>query len=85
MRSCDSRLKRCAVFAVIKLLGLNDLREQLSQSPPPANRPGGAAVLAANLHAEKRGPNDSDPPSSPCMVTSMSATIPWYLPSVTRA
>jgi hypothetical protein len=51
---CDNILKRFAVFAAMHLLSIDNLRSQLSQSPRVANRPGGAAVLAANLLAAKQ-------------------------------
>jgi hypothetical protein len=57
--SCAGILKRFASFALIHLLGINDLREQLSQNPRPANRPGGAAILTAHLDRAKRNANDS--------------------------
>ena len=43
-------LNRCALFVLLHLLGISDLREQLSQSQHVRNRPaGGRAILAAHL------------------------------------
>lgn len=59
--SFDGILKRFAVFAVMRLLGINDLRGQLSQSPQVKNRQaGGVAILAAHLRTAKQGANESD-------------------------
>ncbi len=45
----------------IQLLGINDFHGQLSAGRRVANRPvGGAAVLAAYLHAAQQNPNDPD-------------------------
>lgn len=52
-------LKRLTLFIVMRLLGIKDLRGQLSQSPFPAKRPGGAAILTAHLDIAKRGTTDS--------------------------
>lgn len=47
----------------IQLLGINDFHGQLSAGRRVANRPvGGAAVLAAYLHAAQQNPNDPDLP-----------------------
>ncbi|HBR51855.1 MAG TPA: hypothetical protein DEA71_17450 [Nitrospira sp.] len=54
----DDTLKRFVCFAVMHLLGIADLREQFSQSPRVANRPGGAAILAAHLHLKKQDAPD---------------------------
>jgi len=60
----DGILKRFALFAVMRLLGIDDLRSQLSQSQQViTRRVGRAAVLAAHLHTAKRGSNDSDLPN----------------------
>lgn len=55
-------LKRLTLFIVMRLLGIKDLHGQLSQSPLPANRSGGAAILTAHLDIAKRDVNDSVPP-----------------------
>ena len=55
-------LKRLTLFIAMRLLGIEDLRGQLSQSPLPANRPGGAAILTAHLDTAKRDTNDSVEP-----------------------
>jgi hypothetical protein len=47
--NCTDTLKRLVSFAMLHLLGIKDLRDQLSQCPRPANRSGGAAILAAHL------------------------------------
>lgn len=52
-------LNRLTVFIVMRLLGIKDLRGQLSQSPLSANRSGGAAILAAHLDIAKRNAHDS--------------------------
>lgn len=52
-----SILNGFALSALLRLLGISDLREQLSQSPHGANRPqGGLAILAAHLRGAKQGP-----------------------------
>ena len=57
----DGILKRFPLFAVMRLLGIDDLRSQLSQSQQViTRRAGGAAILAAHLHTAKQGSNDSD-------------------------
>jgi hypothetical protein len=58
----DGILKRFPLFAVMRLLGIDDLRSQLSQSQVITRRVGGAAILAAHLHTAKQGSNDSDLP-----------------------
>lgn len=59
----DGILKRFPLFAVMRLLGIDDLHSQLSQSQQViTRRVGGAAILAAHLHTAKQGSNDSDPP-----------------------
>ena len=59
----DGTLKRFVLFAVMRVLGIDDLRSQLSQSLHVTNRRvGGAAILAAHLDTAKQGPNDSDRP-----------------------
>ena len=59
----DGILKRFAVFAVMRLLGIDNLRGQLSQSQQViTRRVGGTAILAAHLHTAKQGSNDSDLP-----------------------
>jgi hypothetical protein len=61
---CDGLLKRFALFAVMRLLGVYDLRGQLSQSPQMKSRGvGGAAILAAHLHAAKQNSNGSVMPN----------------------
>lgn len=55
----DGILKRLTLFILMRLLGIKDLRGQLSQSPLPANRSGGAAILTAHLDIAKRDANDS--------------------------
>lgn len=60
----DGTLKRFALFAVMRLLGVDDLRSQLSQSPHVTNRRvGGVVILAAHLHMVKQSLNDSDMPN----------------------
>lgn len=57
----DGTVKRLAVFAVMRLLGINDLRGRLSQNPQMTNRrAGGAAILAAHHRAAKQGSTESD-------------------------
>lgn len=52
-----SILNGFALSALLRLLGIYELREQLSQSPHGSNRPqGGLAILAAHLRGAKRGP-----------------------------
>jgi hypothetical protein len=57
--NCADILKRLASFALLHLLDINELRGQLSQSPSPANRSGGTAILAVHLDRAKRDTNDS--------------------------
>ena len=60
----DGILKRFALFAVMRLLGIYDLRGQLSQSPQvKLRRSGGAAMLEAHLHTAKQDSNDSVMPN----------------------
>jgi len=60
----DGILKRFALFAVMRLLGIDDLRSQLSKSQQViTRRVGGAAILAAHLYTAKQGSNDSDLPN----------------------
>jgi hypothetical protein len=60
----DGILKRFALFAVMRLLDIDDLRNQLSQSQQVmTRRVGGAAILKAHLHTAKQGSNDSDLPN----------------------
>jgi hypothetical protein len=59
----DGILKRFAVFAVMRLLGINDFRGQLLNPQVTNRRVGGAAILAAHLHTAKQGSNDSDLPN----------------------
>ena len=60
----DCIVKRFAVFAVMRLLGINDLRGQLSQSQQMTpHRVGGKAILAAHLRTAKQGSNESDLPN----------------------
>jgi hypothetical protein len=55
--SPTSILNGFASSAILRLLGIYDLRKQLSQSPHGANRPpGGLAILAAHLRGAKQGP-----------------------------
>ncbi len=57
----DGILKRFAVFAVIRLLGINDLHSQLSQiQQVTPRRAGGTAILAAHLHTAKQDSHDSN-------------------------
>lgn len=51
--------KRFAGFTVMRLLGIYELREQLSQNQPVANRPRGTAILAAHLQSEQQDAHDS--------------------------
>lgn len=52
-------LKRLTLFIIMRLLGIKDLRAQLSQNPLPANRSGGAAILTAHLDIANGDANDS--------------------------
>lgn len=67
----DGILKRFALSAVMRLLVIDELRSQLSQSQQVIpRRVGGAAILAAHLHTAKQGSNDSDLPNRalyPCI------------------
>ncbi len=57
--NCADTLKRLASIAMLHLLGIKELRGQLSQSPRPVNHSGGAVILAAHLDRAKRDDHDS--------------------------
>lgn len=60
----DGILNRFALFAVMRLLGIDDLRSQLSQSQQVIpRRVGGATILAAHLRTAKQGSHGSDLPN----------------------
>lgn len=79
-------LKRFALFAVMRLLGIDDLRSQLTQSPHVTNRRGGgAAILAAHLHAAQQGPSDSNPPNRTLGLATTSTPFLKRSPSIPRS
>lgn len=56
--SCAGILERFAWSVLLHLLGIPELREQLSQSPDAARRHvGGAAILSAHLRPTKPDPS----------------------------
>ena len=57
----DGFLKRLTLFIVMRLLGIKDLYGQLSQSPYPANQPGGVSILRAHLDGARQNADDSFP------------------------
>lgn len=60
----DGILSEFALFTVMRLLRIDALRSQLSQSQEVIpRRVGGKAILAAHLHTAKQGSNDSDLPN----------------------
>lgn len=62
-RSPDFQREEKDALLHVQLLGINDFHGQLSEGRRVANRPvGGAAVLAAYLHAAQHDPNDPDLP-----------------------